>query len=199
MNKLNNKVSALTGGLVCLLMTGCHKEELVAPTGAAMYSSAAATHGTPSMKADPNLNTASYEPWVTGDAIPALPPTALNGRWMLNTLNGRPLRVATMDLPWLVVQIAPQEGGQGTVNGFGGCNRIRGTANQEGTGLAFTDLGRTRMYCAATHDLEEEFFAALRATDQFEESGPVLRLLAGTSELAVLLRVDHIPPEAAVR
>lgn len=199
MNNLNHRVAALTGGLVCLLLTGCQKEELAAPAGVAMNNPAAATNGTPNMKADPNPNTASYEPWATGDAIPVLPPTALNGRWMLNTLNGRPLRVAPMDMPWLVVQIAPQGGGYGTVSGFGGCNRIRGSAYQEGTGLAFTDLGRTRMYCAATHDLEEEFFAALRATDHFEENGPELRLLAGTSELAVLLRVDHIPPEAAVR
>ena len=60
-------------------------------------------------------------------------------------------------------------GKSGRVNGTGGCNRVAGTFERNGSLLKMSQLGATRMACAnpAVNINETQFFAALQATASY--------------------------------
>jgi len=61
------------------------------------------------------------------------------------------------------------DGKSGRVNGTGGCNRVAGTFERNGSLLKMSQLGATRMACAnpAVNINETQFFAALQATASY--------------------------------
>jgi putative lipoprotein len=68
----------------------------------------------------------------------------------------------------------------GHVSGSGGCNRLSGTFQRNGSSLRLSQMGATRMACGdpATSINESQFFAALQATASYR--------LEGRSRLALL-------------
>ena len=69
----------------------------------------------------------------------------------------------------------------GRVSGTGGCNRLTGTFERNGSSLKLGQLGATRMACEnqAAEINETQFFAALKETASY-------RLQQGSSRLALL-------------
>jgi heat shock protein HslJ len=61
------------------------------------------------------------------------------------------------------------DGNSGRVSGTGGCNRVAGTFERNGSMLKLSQLGATRMACAnpAVNINETQFFAALQATTSY--------------------------------
>jgi putative lipoprotein len=69
-------------------------------------------------------------------------------------------------------------GAGGEVTGSGGCNRLRGTAQIDGSSLAFGPMATTRMMCPpAVMDQEGKFLHALDLTREFRLDGPYLKFL----------------------
>ncbi|NJO22538.1 MAG: META domain-containing protein [Sphingomonadales bacterium] len=69
-------------------------------------------------------------------------------------------------------------GAGGEVTGSGGCNRLRGTAQIDGSSLAFGPMATTRMMCPpAVMDQEAKFLHALDLTREFRLDGPYLKFL----------------------
>ena len=77
------------------------------------------------------------------------------------------------------------------VTGATGCNTLGGSYEQTGDGLRFGPLATTRMACveAARNQQEQQFTAALAATDRYEITGDSLTLYAGTAARARFVAV----------
>jgi putative lipoprotein len=66
----------------------------------------------------------------------------------------------------------------GDVAGSGGCNRLRGVAQTDGSSLTFGTMATTRMMCPpAVMDQEGKFLRALDLTREFRLDGPYLKFL----------------------
>jgi putative lipoprotein len=66
----------------------------------------------------------------------------------------------------------------GEVTGTGGCNRLHGTAQIDGTSVTFGSLATTRMMCPpAVMDQEAKFLRVLELTREFRMDGPHLKFL----------------------
>lgn len=79
------------------------------------------------------------------------------------------------------VRTAITIGAGGEVTGSGGCNRLRGTAQIDGSSLTFGAVATTRMMCPpAVMDQEGKFLRALELTREFRIDGPYLKFLDGT-------------------
>ncbi len=107
--------------------------------------------------------------------------------WRLDQLGGEP--VASAGDP----QRDPQlqfDRRNGRVSGSGGCNRVSGTFERNGSTLKLSQLASTRMACTdpGLSTKEAQFFAALQATASYRLQGPTrLALLdAGGRTLATL-------------
>jgi putative lipoprotein len=78
----------------------------------------------------------------------------------------------------------------GRVTGSGGCNRVTGTFERNGSALKLNQLAATRMACAdpARSANEAQFFAALQSTTSYRLQGPSRMSLldSGGRTLAVL-------------
>jgi putative lipoprotein len=69
-------------------------------------------------------------------------------------------------------------GAGGEVTGSGGCNRLRGMAQVDGSSLTFGIVATTRMLCPpAVMDQEAKFLRALELTREFRIDGPYLKFL----------------------
>jgi heat shock protein HslJ len=77
------------------------------------------------------------------------------------------------------------------VTGATGCNTIGGTYELSGDRLRFGPLMMTRMACveAARNQQEQQFTAALEATDRYEITGDSLTLFAGAAARARFVAV----------
>lgn len=76
------------------------------------------------------------------------------------------------------VRTAITIGADGEVTGSGGCNRLHGTAQTDGSSLAFGTMAITRMMCPpAVMDQEGKFVRALELTREFRIDGPHLKFL----------------------
>lgn len=80
----------------------------------------------------------------------------------------------------------------GEVSGSGGCNRLRGTAQIDGSSLTFGAIATTRMMCPpAVMDQEGKFLRALELTREFRFDAPYLKFLDGAgTELVRFTRVS---------
>lgn len=88
-----------------------------------------------------------------GSASPA-------GKWLAEDILGG----GVIDRLQTTLEIAAD----GTVSGYGGCNRFRGKATVEGNRISFGPLAGTRMACTpAAMDQEHKFHQALSAVKSF--------------------------------
>jgi putative lipoprotein len=104
-----------------------------------------------------------------------------NTDWRLVELSGRnmtqtPGRASTLRLV--------AEGRKAAGNA--GCNRFGGTYALEGSGLRFSPLLSTKMYCEGAMEREHAFLAALSATTGYRIEGNNLLLLGPDGLLARL-------------
>ncbi len=89
-------------------------------------------------------------PAAAADAPPA-------GRWLAEDINGG----GVIDRLQTTLELSAD----GSVTGFGGCNRYMGKATVTGATLSFGALAGTRKACTpAVMDQEQKFHAALQAT-----------------------------------
>jgi putative lipoprotein len=80
------------------------------------------------------------------------------------------------------IRIAPG----GKVTGSGGCNRLFGTASIDSSGIAFSQMGTTRMACdGSVMAQESKFLGALAATRAFRFEGAQLVFLDAAGAEAV--------------
>lgn len=105
------------------------------------------------------------------------------GAWLLATLDGKPI-----ELPEGVPAPSLNIGTDGSVSGFGGCNRFSGQAQMKNGKLSLPGLMRTKMFCEAVQPTEEAFMKALGATNAYRIAGNTLILLDKEKELATLVR-----------
>jgi putative lipoprotein len=76
------------------------------------------------------------------------------------------------------VRTAITIGAGGEVTGSGGCNRLRGVAQTDGSSLTFGTMATTRLMCPpAVMDQEGKFLRALDLTREFRLDGPYLKFL----------------------
>jgi heat shock protein HslJ len=75
------------------------------------------------------------------------------------------------------------------LEGSTGCNQMFGKYERNGATLRFTGIGMTKRACteARRNQLEQQFVAALNATQRFEISGDTLRLVGGSGVVAELV------------
>ena len=108
-------------------------------------------------------------------------------QWLLSSVNGR-----HVDRPERgpEIHVALDEAA-GTVSGFGGCNRFKGSYQLQGSKLAFGNLAVTAMACAEGGDRETEFLQALGALDEVRVNG---RTLVGFQQGAVIISFEADQP-----
>jgi len=86
----------------------------------------------------------------------------------------------------------------GRVSGSDGCNRLMGTYELKGEGIAFGQTAGTQMACVGSGNLEQEFHAALSGARRWKISGDRLELFsAAGARLAVFQGRDQTPAPTA--
>ena len=112
-------------------------------------------------------------------------PVAPVGRWLAEDIGGG----GVIDYLQSVIEI----GEDGQVSGTGGCNRMSGRAEIEGSRIAVGPIASTRMACApAAMDQEQKFFAALERARFWEvdqERGKLILLDAANKRLMILAAI----------
>lgn len=117
-------------------------------------------------------------PLLSTAAPPA--PTSTNAplrqtHWVAQALDGVPVAHAAGPQMHLVLNARSQR-----LDGFAGCNRLRGRYTQRGTQLALSALGTTRMACPEQQMRQEQrFIQLLGAADAYRIEGRTLSLLQG--------------------
>jgi heat shock protein HslJ len=134
--------------------------------------------------------------WVSCAVAPAgmetdaNPPPIENTDWVLVALGGR--------------KLAPPQGRASTLRlasegrkaaGNAGCNRFGGTYTLEGTGLRFSPLVSTKMFCEGAMEREHAFLGALSATTSYRIEGGDLLLLGADGALARLRSGSEKSPD----
>lgn len=72
----------------------------------------------------------------------------------------------------------------GSVSGYGGCNRVRGPYTVAGDRLTFGNLAMTMMACPDGMDLERDFARALGRVTRWARAGDVLTLSSDAGPVA---------------
>lgn len=99
--------------------------------------------------------------------------TLTNTYWRPVELEGRPveIRPGTRE-PHLILDMQDSR-----ARGFSGCNSFSGRYEQQGDSLRFGNIAATMMACLPAGDLEQRFFAALKAAAGQRLRGETLELL----------------------
>lgn len=95
-------------------------------------------------------------------------------RWALMQLGGKPVTISEGGREAFIALNAVD----GSVVGFGGCNRISTTYKQSGAQLSFGEVIATRMFCPDM-PTETALLEVLKATAAWRISGSQLELLNG--------------------
>jgi heat shock protein HslJ len=72
---------------------------------------------------------------------------------------------------------------QGNLEGFGGCNRLRGHFEADQGGMRFSRLTTTRKVCPERMEKERVFLQALEAAARWRVEGESLELMSSTGQL----------------
>lgn len=108
------------------------------------------------------------------------PAALLDKTWVFETLNGEKVVMPDgVDTPWLSLA-----GDQ--LSGFGGCNKLMGSYKLSESGLSFTGIGSTKMYCEATMPTENAVKQVLGEVDGYTLDGAALKLMGNGKELATM-------------
>jgi len=98
------------------------------------------------------------------------------GDWVLVSLGTQTMPADSTKRPTLRLDTGTLQ-----ASGFAGCNRYTGTFSARGDSLTFGPVAATKMFCAATSELETAFLKALgeTATYRVSDSELVLRTRDG--------------------
>jgi copper homeostasis protein (lipoprotein) len=114
--------------------------------------------------------------------------TLLETKWVLVELMGKPVKNADAKQPSILLT---REGSK--LNGFGGCNTIRGSYTQEkGNRITFSSIVTTLRSCDAM-ETETELLKVLQTTDSYSIKGNVLQLQR--ARMARMARFEAIRQE----
>ncbi len=102
------------------------------------------------------------EPFIFEGCGSQIPEVRPYGSWELTLLEGAKAEVDDFNerLPYITFE------NQGRFTGFAGCNRMFGEVDFDGSMVAFSGVGLTRMFCE--NNKEYLFVQALNASDAFE-------------------------------
>jgi heat shock protein HslJ len=107
---------------------------------------------------------------------PSVAVNLVGTEWFLVELDGRPVTAATV--PTLLLSDDTR------ASGFAGCNRYTGSYEIAADRLAFGLLAMTRMACAETMDVEQQYLAALEKTRGYRNAGDDLVLVGDSGPVA---------------
>lgn len=111
-------------------------------------------------------------------------------QWKLIWLGGTKIEAGTpQQMPYL--QLDPDNH---RVSGSGGCNRLMGGYELEGTNLRFTQIAMTRMACLHAGGMETSFSRALNEVEGWKIVGQKLWLL--DADHHVVAKFSAAPPES---
>jgi len=96
-----------------------------------------------------------------------------NIEWKLTKLEGRD--VSSLNPPVTLLLDESQK----KVSGYAGCNRFFGSYQSENTGITFSGMGSTKMFCQETMPIEDAYFKALGNVQAFKTTDNQLHLMAG--------------------
>lgn len=122
---------------------------------------------------------------LSAQDTPPAAPASLEGEWLAEDIGGG----GVLDRLQTTLLLAPD----GSVSGFGGCNRYRGTVRLEAGRIRFGPLAATRMACTpAAMEQEHRFLAALEKATGFRLDAPRRKLVllddAGTPLVTLAAR-----------
>lgn len=125
----------------------------------------------------------------TGKTAPAPVAPAASDRpligvhWQLRELDGKQLATPKGQRPAFVLT---SDGDR--ITGSGGCNRLMGAYQTDGSTLRFKGVATTMMACAdPVMSQERKFLAALNSTASYRISGKILELLNAQGEVVARL------------
>jgi heat shock protein HslJ len=116
-----------------------------------------------------------------GDAPPLSPSSNVSVRgteWSLTAINGTAI-AAGRPAPTLLL------GDDNRANGFAGCNRFSAAYSMTSDSLRLSSIAMTRMFCAETMDLEQQYVSVLAATRAYRLNGTQLELRTDGGLVAV--------------
>lgn len=114
-------------------------------------------------------------------------PDIENVRWVLNSLGGE--AISLPDGAEAFLSLNPKEQ---SISGNGGCNKLFGGMQLDGSSLSFKNLGSTKKMCEGSMAVEKGFMNALSSTKSFSmgENGMLSllgdkgKVLAGLKKIA---------------
>jgi heat shock protein HslJ len=106
-------------------------------------------------------------------STPSTPPMLESTYWRLVALGDTPVTPADTARQ---AHITLSGGTEKRVTGSGGCNRMFGSYTLDGTALAFSKVGATKMACAEGMETESAFFSALERVTGWRIAGQQLEL-----------------------
>lgn len=103
-----------------------------------------------------------------------------DSKWILIAIDGGPLEAGALAgrVPFIEFGV----NGDGSMAGFGGCNRFSGSFQHSGSLLEFGPIAATRMACPDMQ-IEDRFFRALDSVDSVEQDDYTLTLRADGVEV----------------
>ncbi len=131
-------------------------------------------------------------PLLSCSSAPPPPPdkvadSLLDTAWSAQYIDGRP--VLPQPQSTLVIGI------DGRVSGVAACNRYFGRIGIDAGSIAISQVGSTRMACAApVMEQERRFLAALGAAASWERRGDVLRIFDTEQRPRIRLTREALPP-----
>lgn len=119
-----------------------------------------------------------------GEAGPPVSPSVVVSlvgvEWSLVQLDDRPAGVGAGGVaPTLLLAAADTR-----ASGFAGCNRLTATYELAADRLTLGQIATTRLFCAASMDLEGRYLTALEATRAYRVNGRDLELVGATGVVA---------------
>lgn len=102
-----------------------------------------------------------------------------NIHWILVRLRDRAI-LPDIGNSQVYIRLLPQGN---MMEGFGGCNRVRGHYEMGGEDIRFTSLTRTRKVCPERMEKEEAFIKALEMATKWNIAGESLELRSNSGEV----------------
>jgi heat shock protein HslJ len=132
--------------------------------------------------------------------VPVAPPVpeSLVGHWTLTTMGIQDGTAVIHPDYGITLTLNPD----GSLTGYTGCNNyfgsftLTGAVTPKGAGMAISDIGMTKMYCAPYAEQEQDYLAILKKTAAFDASATELTLTADTMDVLVYQRTETLPTPA---
>lgn len=128
--------------------------------------------------------------WVAGRYLAeGAPPDGFDSGAPLGRLAGSEWRVTLLGPSTVQAELFVAFGSEGMLSGHGGCNRLNGRYQQDGSALSIGPVATTRMNCEpGIMDIEQTFVAALEAGSRMVARHLVLGLLDDKNEIVAQFR-----------